>query len=127
MGEGGLGALHVFAPAAGQVAVEVADEAEDGRKDAAVDACRGGLTHWFEDVEGKPYYPIHRGCGGTPILGLHLGDLVRIDGALWTVTDSRDVPKGAHYDAAAGLNGQILLQTCYRNDATMRIVALTAA
>lgn len=93
----------------------------------AVNACAGGLTRWFENVDGKPYYPIHRGCGGTPILGLRLGDRVRIDGALWTVTDSRDVPQGAHYSAAAGLAGQVLLQTCYRDDLTMRIVALTPA
>jgi hypothetical protein len=93
----------------------------------AVDACAGGLTRWYENVDGKPYYPIHRGCGGTPILGLHLGDLVRIDGATWTVTDARDVAKGSHYSAASGLNGQILLQTCYRDDSTMRIVALTPA
>jgi hypothetical protein len=93
----------------------------------AVNRCLGGLTHWFEDVDGKPYYPIHRACGGMPVLALRLGDRVRIDGTVWIVTDRRDVPKGSRYDAAAGLNGQILVQTCLRDDATMRIVALTAA
>ena len=93
----------------------------------AVNRCLGGLTHWFEDVDGKPYYPIHRACGGMPVLALRLGDHVRIDGIVWVVTDRRDVPKGSRYDAAAGLDGQILVQTCLRDDATMRIVALTAA
>ncbi|HEY0117326.1 MAG TPA: hypothetical protein VGC04_00945 [Cellulomonas sp.] len=93
----------------------------------ALDRCLGGLTRWFEDVDGKPYYPIHRGCGGTPILGLHLGDRVQIDSKTWVVTDARDLPKGSHYSAAAGMNGQILLQTCYRDPSVMRIVALTSA
>ncbi len=93
----------------------------------AVNRCQGGLTHWYENVDGKPYYPIHRRCGGTPVLGLHLGDRVRIDGALWVVTDARDVPNPAHYSAAAGMSGQILLQTCYADDRTMRLVALAPA
>lgn len=91
----------------------------------AVDECLGGLTRWFEDVDGKPYYPIHRRCGGTPILRLGLGDHVEIDGAHWEVTDARDVRKGDSYAAAAGLRGQILVQTCYRSPTLMRIVALT--
>lgn len=93
----------------------------------AVNRCQGGLTHWYQNVDGKPYYPIHRRCGGTPLLGLHLGDRVQIDGALWVVTDTRDVPNPAHYSAAAGMSGQILLQTCYADDRTMRLLALNPA
>ena len=113
-------------PAAGPTIAWSTTVVDTGGQDA-VNRCLGGLTHWFEDVDGKPYYPIHRACGGMPILALRLGDRVRIDGTVWVVTDRRDVPKGSRYDAAAGLNGQILVQTCLRDDATMRIVALTAA
>ena len=89
--------------------------------------CLGGLTHWFEDVDGKPYYPIDHRCGGAPILGLRLGDHVQIDGVLWVVTDARDVPRPSRFSAAAGLRGQILQQTCYSDETTMRIVAMTEA
>ncbi len=99
----------------------------DSGGQAAVDRCLGGLTHWYENVDGKPYYPVHRSCGGTPILGLRMGDHVRIDAATWVVTDLRDVPVGSRYHTLAGMNGQILLQTCHADDVTMRIVALTAA
>jgi hypothetical protein len=113
------------APAAPTAAWRVAIVNSGGQE--AVNACAGGLTRWFENVDGKPYYPIHRSCGGTPILSLHIGDRVLVDGAPWLVTDSRDVARGASYAAAAGLNGQILVQTCYRDPNVMRIVALTAA
>lgn len=121
----GTAANRPPAPAAPGAAWQVTVVNSGGQD--AVNACAGGLTRWFENVDGKPYYPIHRGCGGTPILSLHLGDRVLVDGTPWLVTDSRDVARGATYADAAGLNGQILVQTCYGDPSVMRIVALAAA
>lgn len=121
----GTPANRPSAPAAPGAAWRVTIVNSGGQE--AVNACAGGLTRWFENVDGKPYYPIHRGCGGTPILSLHLGDRVLVDGTPWLVTDSRDVARGATYAEAAGLDGQILVQTCYPDPSVMRIVALAAA
>ncbi|GEL48066.1 hypothetical protein CHO01_31820 [Cellulomonas hominis] len=41
------------------------------------------------------------------------------------MTNSRDVSKGASADAASGLGGSVLVQTCYRSGDLMRLVALT--
>jgi hypothetical protein len=90
----------------------------------AIDACTGGLTRWFEDVDGKPYYPIHRGCGGAPILSLKVGQRVEIGITVYTVSGARDVKKGDVYSAAAGIPGSVLVQTCYA-DSRMRVVGLT--
>ncbi|MDC7120276.1 hypothetical protein OMK64_01850 [Cellulomonas fimi] len=100
--------------------------ANSGGQDA-VDACTGGLTRWFEPVDGKTYLPVHRECGGLPILDLQLGDRVLVDGATYVVTDARDVRKGDSYEAAAGLDGLVLVQTCYPTGGRMRLVALTPA
>ncbi|MBD7982800.1 hypothetical protein [Oerskovia merdavium] len=93
---------------------------------SVLDRCAGGLTRWFEDIEGKPYYPIHRHCGGSPILKLSMGDRVQIDGQAWVVTDSRNLHAGDDKDLAFGLNGQILVQTCFvGTNGAVRVVALT--
>ncbi|OCI32848.1 hypothetical protein [Oerskovia enterophila] len=93
---------------------------------SVLDRCAGGLTRWFEDIEGKPYYPIHRHCGGSPILKFSMGDRVQIDGQAWVVTDSRNLHAGDDKDLAFGLNGQILVQTCFvGTNGAVSVVALT--
>lgn len=92
----------------------------------AIDACPGGLTRYTPfDVNGRPYYPIHVGCGGAPILSLRLGQHVSIDGVVYTVVASRDVRQGASTDALAGLGGDAYLQTCYRGSDLMRVVGVS--
>lgn len=91
----------------------------------AVDACAGGLTLWHRQIDGKAYYPIHRGCGGAAILTLRTGDIIAIDGARWVVSDVRVVPKGAKEGDLYGMSGEAILQTCYPASANMRAVAIT--
>ena len=97
---------------------------------STVDLCAGGLTA-YSDADGGafysvPYLAIHNNCGGAPILQLSAGDSVLITGGgtagTYEVVDSRDVTQGATTDALAGMAGDILLQTCYFNSTTMRVV-----
>jgi hypothetical protein len=94
----------------------------------AIDKCTGGLTYSPEtsEVIDKSYYPIHNGCGGLPILDLKNGDTVKIDGVGdFQVVDSRVVNKGDSTAAISGLNGSVVLQTCYESPSTqMRVVGL---
>jgi len=102
-----------------------------------VDACNGGLTLMksVTDWIGKPYYPIHKHCGGEPILDLENGDLVRIDDKTYTVVGDIDVTRSDNADAliafdlqlgSEGVKVDAFIQTCYDNTATvMRVVALT--
>lgn len=90
----------------------------------AVDACTGGVTRWHEDVEGKPYLPIHRHCGGTPILSLRVGDRVKVDGVVYRVVDLRDVHKTGTIADLHGMGGEAILQTCYKSGPLMRAVGI---
>ena len=94
---------------------------------SAVDRCSGGLTRWFERVDGKTYYPIHRHCGGSPILGLSMGARVQIGSTVYVVSDIRVVSSNARYSSVSGMRGSALLQTCYAGNARMRVVALSPA
>ena len=97
---------------------------------SVVDQCAGGLTAYTASDGGAffsvPYLAIHNTCGGAPILQLAVGELVVITSGgtagTYQVVDSRDVVQGATTDALAGVAGDILLQTCYFNSTTMRVV-----
>ena len=94
---------------------------------AAVDQCAGGVTYSPEisKILGMEYYPIHRSCGGTPILSLQERQLVRIDGlGTYWVVDSRDVNQGDTTDVLIGMGGEIVVQTCYPYSTRMRVVGL---
>lgn len=93
----------------------------------AIDACEGGLTYSPEisDILGKPYYPIHNFCNGTPILDLHMGDLVHIDDVGdFRVVGAQDVNKGDTTSAILDLPGDAVLQTCYEIGNKMRVVGI---
>lgn len=97
---------------------------------SVVDQCAGGLTAYTASDGGAffsvPYLAIHNTCGGAPILRLSVGETVVItsggSAGTYQVVDSRDVVQGATTDAVADVAGDILLQTCYFNSTTMRVV-----
>ena len=90
----------------------------------AIDACTGGLTRWTYKVNGKPYYAIHRHCGGKPILSLKKGQVIKISGKKYKVVSSRNIKKGARASVLRGLPGSRYLQTCYYRSKWMRVVGV---
>ncbi|SDD29686.1 Putative peptidoglycan binding domain-containing protein [Sanguibacter gelidistatuariae] len=126
-------AQAALAPAAAAAAPAWTTYVANSGGQATIDLCAGGLTafrgddgHAFFSV---PYLTIHNNCGGAPILKLSTGDTVVITGGgvdgTYQVVDSRDVSQGSTTDAVEGVAGDILLQTCYFNSTTMRVVGAT--
>lgn len=81
----------------------------------------------------QPTYLAHNGSGGDLILPWELGQEVKVvlqDGTEQTmvVTDSRVISQWTSTtEDLLGLSGSILLQSCYYDQQTMRVVALTPA
>jgi hypothetical protein len=95
----------------------------------SVDECTGGLTEGavVTEILGRTYYAIHLHCGGEPILNLTVGDLVRIDGSgVYRVAETRDVHQGDPVETLHTLEGDVVVQTCHRNDYWMRVVGLSS-
>lgn len=90
----------------------------------AVDRCRGGLTRWHTKLYGKTYYPIHNYCGGSKILHLKKGQVIKIGKKKYKVVSIRKVRRGAKASAIRGMKGSALLQTCYWGSSKMRVVGV---
>ncbi|PPF41857.1 hypothetical protein C5B85_18220 [Pseudoclavibacter sp. AY1F1] len=101
--------------------------------EALLDVCDGSfpeLEQYRVEATLQPVYAAHNNCGGDIILAWQVGTNVTIqqhDGstATYVVTDSRDVGKhGSTTGDLLGLDGTLLVQSCYWGRDTMRFVAL---
>lgn len=102
---------------------------------AAVDAATDGtwieMAGYREDTALQPTYASHNTYGGDIVLEWEIGQevvVVHVDGSeeVMRVTDSVVVnQEGTTTEDLRGLAGSILLQSCYYDFSTMRVVALT--
>lgn len=93
---------------------------------AAVDACTGGLTEFTamsRDL-GVPAYTIHSYCGGDPILTLHVGDEIAIDGTRYQVETVNDFPLYSSTEVMQGLHSDAYVQTCNLVAGQSRVLGL---
>lgn len=97
---------------------------------ADLDACDGSFVHMesYEMPKLQPIFSAHNNCRGEVILPLQVGDVLAVDGeasGLWRVTDIRDLQKTwAFSEDLLGMDGQIILQTCYWGRSTMKFMAI---
>ncbi|WP_162238899.1 hypothetical protein [Microbacterium sp. Leaf320] len=100
--------------------------AEGGTRE--LDACTGEFTEMitYRDAAVPPLYAAHNNCGGDIILGWQLGTRVQVAGSdtVYEVVDERRTPKGAPVDTLAGIDGELLVQTCFYGEDQMRFLAL---
>ncbi|WP_296664544.1 hypothetical protein [Demequina sp.] len=92
---------------------------------AALDLCAGWV--WEDFGSYGRVVSSHNHCGGDVVLGMQVGDTVRLSGhgaGTYVVTKTLRVSKGA---SATVLAGGLWMQTCYYDDATMRLVRLARA
>ncbi|MDN4475519.1 hypothetical protein QQX09_06595 [Demequina sp. SYSU T00192] len=90
----------------------------------ALDLCAGWV---FEDFMAGDVVSSHNHCGGAVVLGLEVGDTVRLTGYAageYEVTQLLTVPK---HSPASVLAGGLWMQTCLWDDQHMRLARLTAA
>lgn len=93
-----------------------------------LDACSGAFIEMvaYRGDAVPPLYAAHNNCGGDIILGWQLGTKVQITGSdiVYEVVDERRTSKGAPIDALFGIGGELLVQTCFYGEDTMRFLAL---
>lgn len=96
---------------------------------AELDACQWVLLDMVASVP-LPIVAAHNYCGGGIVLEMQPGDTVTLSGygydGTYVVTGSRDAWTGSDAaSAVAGMDGEVVLQTCYWNDdGTERLVSL---
>ena len=93
-----------------------------------VDSCDGkfiGLSE-YRRMEGlQDTYAAHNRCNGDQILYLGRGDTLFIDGVEYRVTDLRDLRKrNSKISELVGIEGEIILQSCFYNSLWMRFVGV---
>lgn len=99
---------------------------------AELELCDGTFTQVISYEEGglQPTFLAHNGCGGSPVLYAELGSIVKvtsIEGVTkeYKVVSERILPQiGSYASDVVGLEGDILLQTCYWDWETMRFIGL---
>lgn len=118
---------HTIAKARGQEHPTVTLGASGGKQ--LLDACDGTFTRIlaYEQGGSLPTYAAHNNCKGDVILPVELGDTIEVkDRGLFEVTDVRVVPKfWSTTDDILGLDGELMLQTCYYGENRMKFLALT--
>lgn len=94
-----------------------------------LDACQWVLMDMAAEVP-LPIVAAHNYCGGGVVLDMQIGDSVTLGGygydGTYVVTGDRDASAGGSAAAAvSGMDGDVILQTCYWNDdGTERLVSL---
>lgn len=73
-----------------------------------------------------PVYAAHNNCGGAVILSWELGDTVKVSGsdALYEVVAERHTKKWDNIASLRGMEGELLVQTCFFGQNKMRFLAL---
>ena len=101
---------------------------------AELDRCDGTWTQMVQYIEGgvpQPVHSAHNGCGGNPLLTLEMGgtiDVRQLDGTVVTyqaVDERRVAQVGTTTADIMGMGGDLILQTCFWDNATMRFVGLS--
>jgi hypothetical protein len=96
---------------------------------AELDACQWVLMDMVASVP-LPIVAAHNYCGGGIVLEMQPGDTVTLGGygydGVYVVTGSRDAWSGGDAAVAvSGMDGDVVLQTCYwDDDGTERLVSL---
>lgn len=92
-----------------------------------VDRCDGS----FIEIESyrivqelQPTYSAHNGCGGGAILPLQVGSQLFVNGDKYVVVSLRDLPKTSKVSQIVGMDGDIILQTCYWRSNTMKFIGI---
>ena len=115
-----------LAEARGQEYITVTIGAKGGK--ALLDACDGTFPRIiaYELSGAPPTYAAHNNCKGDVILPAEVGDLIAITNlGMYQVRDLRVVPKlWSTTDDLLGLEGELLLQTCYYGENRMKFLAL---
>lgn len=92
-----------------------------------VDACSGSFIEMEAYRPGLdiPWYSAHNNCKGQDILPLQVGNEFIVEGqGKYVVTDFKEKHKeGTFVSDLAGIQGDIILQTCYWNSNLMKIIA----
>lgn len=102
---------------------------------AEVDACPGDWVRMINYRLDAPVYAAHNGCAelvgrGDVILPLKPGDLVDVVDQRgrersYEVVEMRDTPQHGQSTATIeDMDGELILQTCYWDDLTMKFVGL---
>lgn len=98
-----------------------------------VDRCSGGFTLMSDyAVDGRvpPVVAAHNNCGGALVLGLRVGDRVRVVGGgelagLYRVVGDRVLGAvGASTGGLVGVEGELLVQSCFWVGDRIRFVGL---
>ncbi len=101
---------------------------ERGTK-ATLDRCDGTFTEMGAyEMDGlQPVYAAHNICKGEVILPLEVGDLVEIDGqGLYQIMTERHTKKTwSTTDEILGMDGDIILQSCYYGENRMKFISLS--
>ncbi len=101
---------------------------------AELDRCDGTWTQMVQYIEGgvpQPVHSAHNGCGGNPLLTLEMGgtiDVRQLDGTVVTyqaVDERRVAQVGTTTADIMGMGGDLILQTCFWDNATMRFLGLS--
>lgn len=101
---------------------------------AELDRCDGTWTQMIQYIEvgvPQPVHSAHNGCGGNPLLTLEMGgtiDVRQLDGNVVTyqaVDERRVAQVGTTTADIMGMGGDLILQTCFWDNSTMRFVGLS--
>lgn len=108
--------------------VDVAHEASPATVQDALALCQGPVTVRFAGI-GPTLLAEHDFCGGTWVLRLDPGEVVRLrgsdDAGTYRVTRRiKAVPKGSSAYVLEGM-GDVVAQTCLPDGSTLRLVGLS--
>lgn len=124
----GAGMTRPAQPPEVDLDVEVAHSATPATVQDTLDLCQGAVTVRFAGIR-PTLLAEHDYCGGTWVLGLDPGEVVRLrgsnDSGTYRVTRQiKVVPKGSSTFTLHGM-GDVVAQTCRPDGSTMRLVGLS--
>ena len=73
-----------------------------------------------------PVYAAHNSCGGDIILGWTVGQHIQITntGHIYEIVEERYTTKWSQIDSLVGMQGDLVLQSCYYGENKMRFLGL---
>lgn len=97
---------------------------------AELDRCNGRYIEMVEYQKVRDIqkiYSAHNSCGGAAIIPLNIGDELSVDGIMYKVLSIKNSPKqgtGVAGLAQMGIEGDIILQTCYFRSSQMKFIGI---
>lgn len=96
--------------------------------DKELDYCNGKFIEMIDYQKVRDVnkiYSAHNSCGGATIIPLNHGDEIIVSGTKYTVVSIKNSPKvGTGVTDLIGMEGDIILQTCYYRSSMMKFVGL---